>query len=604
VSPSGEKKKGKEKNCLPWRWEVFFFEVSIFFLLLTAFQGLFADGRGMLSEKLLFYWFFSALVLAGVACGDPSTVRLPLQHGEFAGVRAGSPGRVLSLRLHAGCNDTVLLFHGAGELATFSQTFAVPPGLAEGSEVFAMGGVLVELPIRLTAREAVDPALVALWNFRAGFDGVLCLGPESGLWEHWTGFAWGPSDLLLGRADSLPERAAYMLQGGRRRFAVAPASKQLSGFAVAHGEQVGEGVVRFDTSSPVTLLPPDCFARLHALAGERGGARFLTDVEISVYEPDEHAWYSFALPGSLFSQQRRGFDMPLSTFAPNPPAESGPGEFVLGRNLLGNFVLLGAANGTTALLPSYKLLDRDRRHAAPHSIHDGSSLEAASSVCTAALVLLYFFVVADLLAVPARTCARPLMLGALACVVLVFWTYHAGFAQYRFFAHFLFLEEDARDPAYEWFAGWVLFCCGVVAVLWGADEGACHVRNAALESALALTIWFTQVDCTSTGSVFELFSLAFIAAMHTWVRNVSLLSHPSLANLAGAAVANVFFVWLNVAPLLRRFWPASPHNAWTAAYVWWTCSPVVSWFLFGNLLASRAFATASRRLGEDAGAGR
>lgn len=505
----------------------------------------------------------------------------------------------MSLRLHATCNDTVLLFHDTRELETFSQTIAVPPGGTEGNEMFVLGGVLLSLQVRLSSRGQEDASLSALWNFRAGFDGVLCLGPGSGLWEHWTGFAWGPGDLLLGHAESLRDSAAYMLQKeAGREFPVATANKQqLSGFALAHGKPVGEGVVRFDLSQPLTLLPPVCFAKLHQIAEKRGGVKTLTDVEIAVYDPAEHAWYSFALPGSLFSQRRRGYDMPLSTFAPNPPVGGGPAEFVLGRNMLGDFVTIGTPNGSLLLLPSYKLLDRDRRHTAPTTIHDGSSLEASSSVFAGTLVFLYMFVLADLLAVPDQRCSRSLTAGSLACVAIVFWTYHAGFAQHRFFAYFLFLSEDSRDTAYLWFSTWVAVCWTTVVLLWRAKKDAHATSNAALECALALTIWYTQVDCISGGSVFELLSLVFISIMHTWVRNIAAMSNPSFFTLVAMAAANVFLVWINLVPVLHRFWPASPHNDWTVAYIWWIFSPVFSWFFFVNLVSTRVLATASQQLG-------
>lgn len=548
--------------------------------------------------KTLFYWFFCVLALSSGTWGGHGVVRLPLQHGEFATAKVGLPGRAMSLRLHATCNDTVLLFHAVGELETFSQTISVPPGGMEGSETFSLGAMTLSLPVRLTSSSSEDSSLSALWNYRAGFDGVLCLGPGSGLWEHWTGFAWGPGDLLLGHADTLLEDAAYMMQReAGKEFSVAVAgASQLSGFALAHGEPVGEGVVRFDLSQPLTLLPPDCFARLHQLAAERGGPKTLTDVEIAVYEPVEHAWYSFSLPGSLFSQRKRGYEMPLSTFAPNPPSGAGPAEFVLGRNMLGDFVLVGAPNGSLALLPSYKLLDHDRRHTVPTTIHDGSSLEAVSSICASTLVLLYLFVLADILAVPARRCAEPLAVATLACIAIIFWTYHAGFAQYRFFSHFIFLSGDERNTAYFWFSAWVAACCATVVLLWRAKGDLYMASNTALECALVYTIWYTQVDCISGGSVFELLALMFIVVMHTWVRNVSALNYPSVSTILAMVAANMFFVWINLVPILRRFWPASPHNDWTAAYIWWTLSPIASWFFFVNLVSTRAFATVSQQL--------
>lgn len=551
------------------------------------------------NSKTFFYWsIFTLLLLRGIL-GEHETVRLTLQHGEFASVIAGIPGTTMFLRLHATCNDTVILFHGIRELETSSQTISVPHEGSEGSEVFVLGGLTFRLAVRLTSPSLENPSFSALWNFRAGFDGIICLGPGSSLWEHWTGFAWGPDSLLLGHSSTIREEAGYMLQkNAGREFLVSTINGQqhLSGFAVAHGESIGNGVVRFDMSQPLSLLPPDCFAKLHKMARERGGPQKLTDVEIAVYEQTDHSWYSFALSGSLFSQRKRGYDMPLSTFAPNPLAVDGIGEFVLGRNMLGDFVVIGTPNGSLYILPSYKLLDTGRRHAAPKSIHDGSSLEGISSVCVISLVLSYMFVVADIFSVPARRCSRALTIVSLACIFLVLWTYHAGFAQHRFFSSFLFLEESERDSVYFWFVTWIATCCVVVVILWRAKKEYYITSNTALESALAFAIWFTQVDCTNDGSVFELLSLAFIAVMHAWVRNIFLLNQFTVSTIVASVVANYFLIWGNIVPLFSRFWFASSNNNWTAAYVWWFLSPLTSWFFYSILLSNRAFVTAKQRV--------
>ena len=172
---------------------------------------------------MLALWWFLFLVGGISVCGHPAPIetrdrpqgvyyepaRMSIYFGHIVRLQVGSPPQNANLLLRWDLNEIYIALPlcdvsdtcERSALATNPQTVDNERGYVGQPEVvdyITFGAVRMRAPIRLGM-----PAIVnSIAAESVTFQGVLGLGPESPLWQHWDEFTWTPTSLLLGGYDA------------------------------------------------------------------------------------------------------------------------------------------------------------------------------------------------------------------------------------------------------------------------------------------------------------------------------------------------------------------------------------------------------------------
>lgn len=123
------------------------------------------------------------------------TVKQAIYHERYIDIVIGNPGHVTRLEIDFGCRDTIILF---GLPEDTSRTWSDNP-----STVIAYFG-----PVLLRLSFIVDPNKRDPRSYYP-YEGYLCLGPHSDIWDYWSKLTISPFRMVLGDYDRSLSRLSY-----------------------------------------------------------------------------------------------------------------------------------------------------------------------------------------------------------------------------------------------------------------------------------------------------------------------------------------------------------------------------------------------------------
>lgn len=122
-------------------------------------------------------------------------VKQAIYHGKYIDVVIGNPGHVTRLEIDFGCKDTVILFNVPEDT---SKTWSVYP-----NTIIAYFG-----PVLLRLSFTVDPGKRDNKSYYP-YEGYLCFGPHSDIWNYWSKLTVSPFRIVLGDYDRSLSRLGY-----------------------------------------------------------------------------------------------------------------------------------------------------------------------------------------------------------------------------------------------------------------------------------------------------------------------------------------------------------------------------------------------------------
>lgn len=122
-------------------------------------------------------------------------VKQAIYHEKYIDVVIGNPGHVTRLEVDFGCKDTVILFNVPEDT---SRTWSVYPNTI----IVYFGPVLLRLSF------TVDPGKRDSKSYYP-YEGYLCFGPHSDIWNYWSKLTLSPFRIVLGDYDRSLSRLGY-----------------------------------------------------------------------------------------------------------------------------------------------------------------------------------------------------------------------------------------------------------------------------------------------------------------------------------------------------------------------------------------------------------
>lgn len=163
-------------------------------------------------------------------------VKLPVYDNQFVQVVVGNPSKHIRLEVSHQCGpESVVLFQFDEEL---SKTYTVHPNTI----VMYLGHIVIRVPY------VVRPEYKKNYYYFQ-YHGILCLGPGSALWDHWTKASVSKHRLVFGEYDMSMARNAY------KPYSI------LFGKFCSHNVTVFDHVyhLKYDPSSLTTKLPKSLY---------------------------------------------------------------------------------------------------------------------------------------------------------------------------------------------------------------------------------------------------------------------------------------------------------------------------------------------------------
>lgn len=501
--------------------------------------------------KLFFLFLFFFLIFASAPQEGESTsvfspVLLPVYQSTFIKIFSGVPGRHITLRIHKECNDTVVLF----SLPTSYSKSYTHHDSERGSEIFFLGQHALRLPVfysndfLLEEREHDGFA----HSFTMHYDGLLCLGPHSHLWNFWTRFSCSSSDLLLGAHDHYLDRISFE-----------PFSDIVGANSEVFCPQINQTyVLRYEPESTMSYLPDELYfyARNnheHLILRLENGAHFaLTHYDFSSRFPQ----YNFD-----YATVRRSLT----------------NQIVLGRQPMSKFVWHGnMATHQHQVSLSYDLFDFGNSQPAFNGI--------IALLLTIGLCFWFAIVYTEDLNDDERAPKALFFMEVFTYVVctLCLVAEHEGFAVERY------LIRHTSSTIYYIpllvFVGFNVLVGVFTSLLYQTKAHHISFRKSSVETVLLLTLWITQLDNRYSG--IEQAFLMFIAAIYTWSRSISFLWHLVKTNLTKqlpqtfslgiyCLAAHFFLIVYNIIPIVNRFWKGFPEHWGNVLFLWHASSLLV-----------------------------
>lgn len=122
-------------------------------------------------------------------------VKQAIYHEKYIDIVIGNPGHVTRLEIDFGCTDTIVLFAIPEDT---SKTWSEYPATV----IAYFGPVLLRLSFK------VEPSKKDPRSYYP-YEGYLCFGPHSDLWDYWSKITISPFKLVLGEFDKTLSRLNY-----------------------------------------------------------------------------------------------------------------------------------------------------------------------------------------------------------------------------------------------------------------------------------------------------------------------------------------------------------------------------------------------------------
>jgi len=122
-------------------------------------------------------------------------VKQAIYHEKYVDIVIGNPGHVTRLEIDFSCVDTIVLFAIPEDT---SKTWSEYPATV----IAYFGPVLLRLSFR------IDPSKKDTRSYYP-YEGYLCFGPHSDLWDYWSKITISPFRLVLGEFDKTLSRINY-----------------------------------------------------------------------------------------------------------------------------------------------------------------------------------------------------------------------------------------------------------------------------------------------------------------------------------------------------------------------------------------------------------
>lgn len=471
------------------------------------------------------------LCVLGFSVGAAPTVRVPVYREQFVQLIVGSPGAYRTLRLDFASNDTLVLFQVP---SSYSRSYVLYDGAAEphGSELLYMGCHRMRVPVRYDATRL-------RYDTRVTYHGVLGFGERSHLWHHWQRYTLSSTTIALGDYDHSVVRFGYAPFSLQCRF---------GGYMNASID-AQRYRVHYEPGDPFTRLPAELYEHLDRL-----------DVLLprNTHLQLEYTDYMSTLP--------TGFDYSVLRKQPRGSRDVVLGEHTVRQLVSHNNVLERRRD----IRPAYNLFDRGNTQP-----HFGT---AAGIVLVSALVTWLLLVLSERMGdqVSLDILSHVELYGYAAAALLA-WMEHAAFRCSRVLYHHMSCSERTAWPVYGVVLAAIVcnVLVGSVLALWRYRSAhRLWLRRAALETALSLALWLTQIDrhLSLVDHLLLLVVAAFYAVTRSMTALDSLLHRKPAARcavtLCYAVAAHLFALVYTITPFLDRFFYGFPHRTSSAIMLW------------------------------------